>query len=113
MGSFLVMRAAERQIAMHIERIIIPKTIKPIRVHSVNFWNQSDTSLAYLLKPKDFIPHDPHTQAIEKELTHILRNWDDIRKPKVKDYRIKKAKEYKQLPAAQEILKRSVEVPKE
>ena len=66
-----------------------------------------DTSLAYLLKPRDFVLNDPHLEAIEKQLINILRNWDEIIKPEAKNFWIKKAKQFKQLPAAQRILEKA------
>lgn len=64
-----------------------------------------ETSLAHMLKPKDFIPNDPHLEAVEKRLTNILRNWNYVKgNPKSRDYWIREARKYKQLPAAQEIL---------
>ncbi|MDH5733061.1 MAG: hypothetical protein OEY88_04680 [Candidatus Bathyarchaeota archaeon] len=65
-----------------------------------------EKSLAYLLKPKGFIPTDPRLETLKKHLTNANKNWD-IMNSKAQSYWLKKAGENKQLPIAQEILKAS------
>jgi len=69
-----------------------------------------ETSLAYLLKPKDFIPTDPHVEALEKQFVSVLRQWPEL-KLKSQEYWLRKAQEYADLPAAQQILKTSKAAP--